>query len=296
MGWGIISTWEMAHEGTKKGASILKNGGKAPEAVTEAIKEVENNPEYVSVGFGGLPNENGDVELDAGYMNGDTLSAGMTGAVKNIKNPVILAKNLSEERFNIFLTGKGAEKYAHEKGLEKRNMLTEKSENEYKRRVEDVSKKLLSPYEGHDTVGVVAVDNFSTVIAATSTSGLFMKKEGRLGDSPVIGSGFYADSDTGGAVATGLGEDLMKGCISYETVRLMKEGKTPQEAAEISVKNLDKKLTDKRGKSGDISVVCMNRYGEWGAFSNTREFKFVVCCEGKEPEIYKIEDYKVIKI
>ena len=109
---------------------------------------------------------------------------------------------------------------------------------------------------------MVCLDEMGTVVAGTSTSGLFMKKPGRIGDSPLVGSGFYADSEVGGATATGLGEDLMKGCISYEIVRLMKEGLTPQEACEKAVNDLDASLKKRRQVAGDLSVVALNNKGE----------------------------------
>ena len=113
-----------------------------------------------------------------------------------------------------------------------------------------------------------------------------MKKPGRIGDSPLSGSGFYVDSRIGGASATGLGEDIMKGCISYEIVRLMEEGHHPQEAAEKAVYTLNKKLINRRGKSGDISVVCMNNKGEWGVATNINSFSFVVATDLKEATVY----------
>ena len=125
--------------------------------------------------------------------------------------------------------------------------------------------------------------------AATSTSGLFMKKKGRVGDSPIAGSGFYADSEVGGASATGLGEDLMKGCISYEIVRLMKEGMHPQEACETAVNRLDAELVRRRGTAGDLSLIAMNKDGEWGVATNIKGFSFAVVTEGREPQVYLVE-------
>ena len=96
------------------------------------------------------------------------------------------------------------------------------------------------------------------------------------GDSPVSGSGFYVDSKVGGASATGLGEDVMKGCVSYEIVRLMKEGKTPQKACEIAVQSFDQELKERRGKAGDMSLIAMNNKGEWGCATNIGRVLF--CC------------------
>ena len=106
-----------------------------------------------------------------------------------------------------------------------------------------------------------------------------MKKKGRIGDSALSGSGFYVDSEVGGATATGFGEDLMKGCISYEIVRLMKEGKHPQEACDIAVNKLNSELKRRRGSAGDMSLVALNNKGQWGVASNIKGFSFSVAIE-----------------
>ncbi len=286
MKWGIIATWRMALEGITEVSRDLEKGLSAADAIEKAIMAVEDYPFYKSVGYGGLPNENCEVELDSAFMDGDTLSFGAIGGIRDFKNPISVAKKLSEERFNSFLVGIGAEEYAHKNGFERKNMLTDKAIKYYNDRVKETLEKGLSPYEGHDTVGMISLDIKGKMCVGTSTSGLFMKKRGRIGDSPVAGSGFYVDSEIGGATATGLGEDLMKGCISYEIVRLMAEGCHPQEAADRAVEKLNQKLIKRRGKAGDISVVCMNNKGEWGAATNIDSFNFVVAGKDQKPAVY----------
>lgn len=292
MKWAIIGTWEMAKEGIEEGASLLNNGEVAGSAIEEAIKMVEDNPNYTSVGYGGLPNEQGVVELDAAYMDGDTLDIGSVAGIRDFKNPISIAKKLSKERFNCFLVGLGAEEYAQKYSFERVNMLTEKAKAQFEKRVKETFEKGLSPYDGHDTVGVIALDMNKTMAVGTSTSGLFMKKRGRIGDSPIPGAGFYVNSEIGGAAATGLGEDLMKGSISYEIVRLMEEGFHPQEAADKAVLDLHNSLIKKRGKSGDLSVICLNNKGEFGASSNIDDFYFVVATEEHESKVYKCKNIK----
>ncbi|QAT61422.1 MULTISPECIES: N(4)-(beta-N-acetylglucosaminyl)-L-asparaginase [Tissierellales] len=296
MSWAIIGTWRMALEGIEKAAELLVNRGNSGDAVETAIKMVEDFPYYKSVGYGGLPNENGEVELDAAFMNGDTLSIGAVGGIKNFKNPISIAKKLSKEEFNCFLIGQGAEEYADKNGFERKNMLTDRAIIHYKNRLKETADKRLTPYKGHDTVGIVSLDLNDSMACGTSTSGLFMKKRGRLGDSPLVGSGFYVDSEIGGAVATGLGEDIMKGCISYEIVRLMGEGCSPQEAADKAVFKLNNILVDRRKKSGDISVVCINNRGEFGAATNAEGFSFVVATEKLSLTAYvcSVKDNKTI--
>ena len=205
-------------------------------------------------------------------------------------NPVSIARMLSKEPVNNFLVGAGAEKYAHRHGFERKNMLTERAKIHYHNRVKETTENTeLKPYSGHDTVGMVCLDDKGHMTAATSTSGLFMKHAGRVGDSPVSGSGFYVDSEVGGASATGLGEDVMKGCVSYEIVRLMKEGKTPQEACDIAVNTFDKELKKRRGKAGDMSLIAMNNKGEWGVTTNIEGFSFAVATENEEPTVYLVK-------
>ena len=283
--WGMIATWNMARDGVKKAEEILSNAGSACEATEAAIIEVENNPEYSSVGYGGMPNDEGNVELDAAYMDGDNFNIGAIAGASNIKNPISVAKKLSEESYNIFLVGNGATKYAEKEGFELKNMLTPKSKKDYTERVKEIYEKDLSPYDGHDTVGVVTLDAFGKMVTGTSTSGLFMKKAGRIGDSALSGSGFYVDSQIGGATATGLGEDLMKGCVSYEIVRLMGEGATPEAACKQTIQMLTKKLIKKDEKARAWSVIAMNNKGEWGVATNV-EFSFVVATQDQETTVY----------
>ena len=269
--YGIIATWRMALEGISEAADMLKKSADAGDSIETAIRAVEDFEFYKSVGYGGLPNEEMEVELDAAFMDGDTLDVGCVGAIKDFANPVSIARMLSKEPVNNFLVGAGAEKYAHRHGFERKNMLTERAKIHYHNRVKETTENTeLKPYSGHDTVGMVCLDDKGHMTAATSTSGLFMKH-------------------VGGASATGLGEDVMKGCVSYEIVRLMKEGKTPQEACDIAVNTFDKELKKRRGKAGDMSLIAMNNKGEWGVTTNIEGFSFAVATENEEPTVYLVK-------
>ncbi|MHA4986602.1 N(4)-(beta-N-acetylglucosaminyl)-L-asparaginase [Cetobacterium somerae] len=283
--WGMIATWRMASEGVTLGSEMLKNGGKCQDALEEAVKFVEDYPFYKSVGYGGLPNEECEVELDAAFMDGKTLSIGAVASIKDFKNPISIARKLSADRYNIFLVGAGAESYAHKNGFVRQNMLTERAKKTWELRVKEIQEKNLSPYDGHDTVCMIALDKDEDMAVATSTSGLFMKKKGRVGDSPVSGSGFYVDNEIGGAAATGLGEDIMKGCLSYEVVQRMKKGEHPMKAAQKAVDEFSETLRKRRGKAGEISIVAMNNKGEWGIGTNV-EFTFCVGTETEKPQVY----------
>lgn len=285
--WGIIATWRMALEGVEKAEALLKANQDSGDALETAIKEVEDFPYYKSVGYGGLPNEEMEVELDAAFMDGTTMDFGAVASLRDFANPISIAKALSKEAVNNLLVGAGAEKYAAVSGFERKNMLSDRAKIHYENRRKELQQEC-KPYDGHDTVGVVCLDQNKHMCAGTSTSGLFMKRKGRVGDSPICGSGCYVDSAVGGAAATGLGEDLMKGCISYEIVRRMKAGMSPQQACETAVNELDAKLCAQCGKAGDLSVVAMNAAGEWGCATNIDTFSIVVCSETQPLSVYRV--------
>jgi len=283
--WRIIATWCMAKNGTEQACEQLKQGADAGEAVETAAKAVEDNPWLRSVGFGGLPNVEMDVELDAGFMNGTTMGVGAVAGIHDFANPISIAKRLSAETTNCILAGTGAERFASHEGFERKNMLTERAKKQYWEKMEE-AKTTQNPYKGHDTVGISVLDTKGNIAAGTTTSGLFLKRPGRIGDSPLIGSGFYADSEFGAANATGLGEDLMKGCISYEIVRRLKNGEPVQDACDHAVKELNDKLIRSRGEVSDLSVVAIDKYGNFGAATNIDGFSFVTASDTEEPKVY----------
>ena len=282
--WGVIATWRMAHDGVKKASQLLQANGTAGDAVEALIKTVEAYTYYKSVGYGGLPNENGEVEMDAAFMDGDTLAQGAVAGIHEVLHAVSVARALSHDHYNSFLVGQGATQYAQLNGFEMRNMLTDRAKKRWEKRRAELADAKIKPYDGHDTVGAITLAPTGSMAAATSTSGLFMKRPGRVGDSPLSGSGFYVDSDIGGAAATGLGEDIMKGCLSYEIVRRMGEGRTPQEACDEAVYPFIEKLKRRYGKAGEFSLIALDRAGNWGVATNV-EFTFSVATASQKPVI-----------
>lgn len=282
--WGVIATWRMAHDGVKKASQLLQANGTAGDAVEALIKTVEAYPYYKSVGYGGLPNENGEVEMDAAFMDGDTLAQGAVAGIHQVLHAVSVARALSHDHYNSFLVGQGATQYAQLNGFEMRNMLTDRAKKRWEKRRAELADAKIKPYDGHDTVGAITLAPTGSMAAAISTSGLFMKRPGRVGDSPLSGSGFYVDSDIGGAAATGLGEDIMKGCLSYEIVRRMGEGRTPQEACDEAVYPFIEKLKHRYGKAGEFSLIALDRAGNWGVATNV-EFTFSVATASQKPVI-----------
>lgn len=281
MKWAIIGTWKMSYESTKEAYERLKNNEKGEEVIIDAICKVEDNGDLHSVGFGGLPNKEGVVQLDAGYMDGNTGCFGAVGCVENVKNPIKLAKSLADEKrhFNNFIVGQGAYKYAKEHGFETRDNLTKEAYTKYLER-KDSDMKLKS-YDGHDTVCFVLKDR-DNLISACSTSGLFMKEDGRLGDTPVVGCGYYADSKIGAASATGVGEEISRGMISYETVRLMADGYSAMEACKKALTKLNEKMNRELLA---ISIIALDANGNYGVATNC-DFAFSYASDTCEPKAY----------
>ena len=231
----MISTWKMSLLGMKRAAPLLKRNVPVHEAILMAVKTVEDDPAISSVGYGGLPNLNGEVELDAAYMNGDTLGFGGVMSVKNIKNPIEVAFDLSHYQRNCLLSDIGATRYAQSKGFAFQNMFSPESKKRYDQTDKMRDSEMLEAYKEHDTVCVIGMDHRRSMACGVSTSGLFLKMPGRVGDSPIIGSGLYADSEVGCAAATGVGEDIMKGCLSFSIVEKMRNGMDPQTACETAL-------------------------------------------------------------
>jgi N4-(beta-N-acetylglucosaminyl)-L-asparaginase len=235
------------------GWEILKSGGTAVDAVERAANVIEVDPEDTSVGYGGLPNERGVVQLDASFMDGSTYSAGAVGCLENIKTPSSVARKVMEHTDHVLLVGTGALEFARAWGFPEENLLTEKARKIWLRWKEELSPKDdwgapehlqnlvkkeaywrdFPQIENHyGTTNVLAIDASGNIAGCTTTSGLSFKLNGRLGDSPIIGAGLYVDNEVGAAGATGRGEDVIKSCASYYMVLRMKDGRTPQQACE----------------------------------------------------------------
>ncbi len=281
--WVLAATWCMAYSGSKKAAALLEAGGSGEEALSALIGDVEVDPCFTSVGYGGLPDENGNVYLDAAFMDGTAMAVGSVMGLAGYLHPFDIARSLSRRSLNNVLQGEGAAEYARLNGFEQKDLRTERSLARWQK---EKDRPAGEAYRGHDTVGAVVMDTAGNFYAGTSTSGLFLKKAGRVGDSPLPGSGFYADSEAGAAAATGLGEDLMKGCLSYETVRLMKEGLSAEEACFRAVEGLQQRLCRAGKEAGDLSVVAVSKNGDYGACSNIDSFSFTACSSAEAPAVW----------
>ena len=260
----VIATWDVK-DATEEAWKILQNGGTALDAVEQGCRKEEANEEGQSVGKGGLPDQDGNVTLDACIMNqnGD---CGSVVFLQNITHAVSVARKVMEDTPHVMLAGSGAEKFALEKGFKKENLLTENSKKSWE------SWKIKSEYspiiniENHDTIGMLAIDKAGNLSGACTTSGLAYKLNGRVGDSPIIGSGLFVDNEIGAAVATGLGEEVVKTVGSFLVVELMRQGKSPQEACEIAIKRIVNK-PNSNYKNFQVGYIAVNKKGHTGSFS-----------------------------
>ena len=260
-----------------KGWSILQGGGHALDAVEAAIRSMEDDP-ALNAGTGAALNAEGEVQLDASLMEGAALMAGAVAAVQGIKNPISLARLVLESE-NVFLVAEGAVKFARAAGMEEcdpRQLIVERELKlwEVRRREYESRRREGSGSPMGDTVGAVALDQHGTIAAGDSTGGSPFKHPGRVGDSPLVGCGIYADNRVGGAACTGWGEGNTRVVMAKSAVDLLKDGESPREAAAHAVAML-KERVDGRG-----GVIMVDRTGNLGFAFNTAHMAHAYLTEG----------------
>ena len=283
--WSIVATWPFSLECVKKGVSILQAGGRGLDAVEQGINVVESDPEVDCVGRGGFLNADGELPLDGAVMDGDTLKTGAVMCMRNFEHPVSIARAVMEQTKHNILVGTYAEEFARRIGIPEADtdyMITEAARRKY---FEETGKAVRS---GHDTIGCVALDANGSLCVGTSTSGANLRMPGRVGDTPVIGSGFYVRSGIGGAAATGLGEDLMRTCVSFRAVELMRQGYSAQQAAEEVIRTAHETLLACGLKPDCMALVCLDAAGNYGGAANHKGFTYAAAREGEEPRLYEV--------
>ena len=191
--------------------------------------------------------------------------------LKEIKHAISVARMVMEKTPHVMLAGEGAKKFAISMGFKKENLLTEKSKKDWIKWKEDEEYKPIINIENHDTIGMLAIDKDQNISGGCTTSGLAYKMQGRVGDSPIIGSGLFIDNEVGGAVATGLGEEVLKTVGSFLVVELMRQGYSPGEACQIAVDRIVKK-PNSNYKNFQVGYIALNKKGETGTFSIPKGF------------------------
>ena len=277
-----ISTWKTTGANQKAG-QMLDKGEHALDAAVAGVAIEEENPKNTTVGYGGAPDRTGKVTLDACVMNhlGD---CGSVVAVENIVNVARLAKDVMEKTPHVMLSGKGAEEFAISQGYKKTDLLTDKSKKEWEEWLKDQDYRPIINIENHDTIGMLCIDKNNNLSGACTTSGLAYKMKGRVGDSPIIGSGLFIDNKIGGAVATGLGEEVVKTVGSFLVVELMRQGLSPQEACEKAIKRIVSNNSQKN--KFQVAYIAMNKKGEIGSYSIEPGFTFMDYVNGENKEVF----------
>ena len=269
----VIATWNVPNA-TAKAWEVLQNNGSSLDAVEQGCMIEEADVKNSSVGKGGAPDRDGNVTLDACIMDKDG-NYGAVMCVQNITHVISLARKVMEETPHVILAGKGAENFGYDLGFKKENLLTESSKKAWEKWKETSDYKPVINIENHDTIGMLAIDHNGDISGACTTSGLSYKMAGRVGDSPIIGSGLFIDNEVGGAPATGMGEEVLKTVGSFLIVELMRQGKTPQEACEEAVRRVVKKSGD-RYKDFQVGFIALNKKGETGAYCIHEFFNYNV--------------------
>jgi N4-(beta-N-acetylglucosaminyl)-L-asparaginase len=298
----VISTWDFGVAANAEAWKTLSKNGKALDAVESGVKVAEADVKNQSVGYGGLPDRDGIVTLDASIM--DHLgNCGAVLALEQIKHPISVARLVMEITPHVMLAGDGALQFALEQGFEKENLLTEKSKKDWLEWLKTAKYNPVSNIENklydkaaperlpgnqfnHDTIGMLALDAQGNLAGACTTSGMAYKLHGRVGDSPIIGAGLYIDNEVGGATSTGVGEEVVRNVGSFLVVELMRQGYPPEEACKEAVMRIIKKKV-KSTKDLQVGFLALSKNGEYGAYAIQKGFTFAVCDSKKQDLIIK---------
>ena len=282
---------------TEKAMEVMRGGSDPLDAVIAGVNIVEEDPNDTSVGYGGIPNEDGVVELDASVMHGPTHRAGAVASIRNIKTPSKVAKLVMERSGHVLLVGEGALRFARAHGFKEEDLLTDKAREIWLKWKESMSdrdywlspdeKKVLAelrPYlEHYGTINCLAKNSAGDLSGVTTTSGYAFKIAGRVGDSPIIGAGLYVDNSVGAAGSTGFGEANLRTCGSFQVVQFMAQGLAPEEACLRAMQvvadkaKLDPRLLNEDGLPDfGHSFYALNKKGEYGAAGMWSGHKYAV--------------------
>ena len=273
----VLSTWRFGIEANAEAWKVLGKNGTALDAVEQGVKLVEADPNERSVGYGGRPDRDGKVTLDACIMD-DQANIGSVASLEYIKHPISVARKVMEDTPHVMLVGNGALQFALEKGFKKENLLTDVSEKEWKEWLKDTNYQMPINIENHDTIGMIALDSYGNLSGACTTSGMAYKMHGRVGDSPIIGAGLYVDNEIGAATATGHGEEVIRIAGSHLVVELMRQGYSPENACKEAVHRIIK-LTKSRKKdlsAIQVGFIAINKQGKYGSYCIHPGFNFAV--------------------
>lgn len=270
----VISTWANQQANTAAWEILSKNGN-ALDAVEAGVMIPEGDPNDQSVGYGGRPDREGRVTLDACIMDHQS-NCGSVAFLQTIKHPIQVARLVMEETPHVMLAGEGALQFALVNGFEAEELLTPQSEQEWQEWLKTAEYKPKANIERHDTIGMLALDSNGRLAGACTTSGMAWKIHGRVGDSPIIGAGLFVDGEVGAATATGVGEAVIQIAGSHTVVELMRQGHSPQEACKLAVDRVIKKDLKKKYEDLQIGFLALDVHGNYGGYSVQEGFQMAV--------------------
>jgi isoaspartyl peptidase/L-asparaginase-like protein (Ntn-hydrolase superfamily) len=267
----LVSTWNFGQQANETALAVMQQGGSTLDGVEQGIWVTEADLSNASVGIGGTPNAEGVVQLDACIMWGPGHKAGSVAAIEGIAHPISAARRVMEKTSHVMLVGEGAKKFALAQGLETAQMPTEERRRAWLQwQAEQEAKKKA---QGHDTIALVVLDAQGHLAGGCSTSGRGYKLPGRVGDSPILGSGLYVDEEVGAAGATGIGENVMRYCGSFLVVEYLRQGLHPQEACAEVVRRICKS----EGRADlSINFIALDRQGRHGAAGTDEGFQYAL--------------------
>ncbi|UGU17381.1 N(4)-(beta-N-acetylglucosaminyl)-L-asparaginase [Sinomicrobium kalidii] len=275
----IISTWNHGLPANEEAWKILRKGGSGLDAVEAGVRTAEADPKVSSVGYGGWPDREGKVTLDACIMDHNS-NCGSVAFLQDIKHPISVARKVMEKTPHIMLVGEGAKQFALEQGFKEENLLTEDAEKAYREWLQKSEYKPVINIENHDTISMLTIDENGDLSGACTTSGAAWKVHGRVGDSPIIGAGLFLDNEVGSAAATGLGESVMRTAGSAMVVELMRQGKSPEDACKEIVERIYKIYKNRPDLEYlQIGFIALNKQGEYGAYCLRPGFNYAICDE-----------------
>lgn len=273
----IVSTWRFGSAANDEAFRVLRDQGSLLDAIERGINLVERDARNSSVGIGGTPNAEGVVQLDACIMNGPGHQAGSVAALEGFLYPISVARRVMQSTPHVMLVGSGAAEFARQQGFKEVELLTADQRQAYadwKARQAAEAERQPAPV-GHDTIAMVGIDAAQNVAGGCSTSGMGYKLPGRVGDSPILGSGLYVDNHVGGAGATGVGENVMRFCGSFMIVEAMRHGLHPLDACVQAIRRITK-LDGRPCSELHINFIAVNRAG-WAAGAGTdASFEYAV--------------------
>lgn len=292
----VISTWDFGKEANAEAWKTLSSGGSSLDAVEAGVKIPEADPNNHTVGYGGYPDREGHVTLDACIMD-EQYRCGAVLCIEHIKHPIAVARLVMEKTPHVQLVGDGALQFALANGFQKENLLTPESEKAWKDwlkeskyepviNIENQKNLPGGPYN-HDTIGMLAIDAKGNLSGACTTSGMAFKMRGRVGDSPIIGAGLYVDNEIGAATSSGVGEEVIRIVGSHLVVELMRQGYTPKAACKEAVERIVRRNPAK-AKSIQVGFLAINRKGVYGAYALQKGFTFSVK-NGREEKILEAD-------